>query len=42
MLIKKLFNIAAIFANEVSIKSMKFHSHFTAAIEEILYAIKCF
>ena len=41
MLMKKLFNIAAISADEVSVGSVGFHSCSAAVIKGILYAAEC-
>ena len=41
MLMKKFFNIVAIFNKTVSVKVMKLHLKSAITIKEVLYAVEC-
>ena len=41
MLMKKLFNIAAIFSEMMIVKFMKLHFQSVEEIKEILFVVKC-
>ena len=41
MLMKKLFNIIAIFSKMMIVKSVKLHSQSVKKMKEILFAVKC-